>query len=131
MRTRVVSFILRTNVWELKCKLFLYNLQQPTKKIDLAVYTNLLHELKIPPHLVSNTHVKKVLKEVYSDEENKEETEQNSVSEQNSRIRETTKKQTEQLKSKYRLRIKTCTTKKIKPIKRQSRRRKETKCSNY
>ena len=42
---------------------FLYNLQQPTQKIDLAVYTNLLHELKIPPHLVSNTHAKKVLKE--------------------------------------------------------------------
>ena len=41
----------------------LYNLQQPTKKIDLAVYTNLLHELKIPPHLVSNTHAKTILKE--------------------------------------------------------------------
>ena len=29
------------------------------KKIELAVYTNLLHELKIPPHLVFNTHAKK------------------------------------------------------------------------
>ena len=58
-----------------KVSSFLYNLQQPTKKIDLAVYTNLLHELKIPPHLVSNTHAKKVLKEVYSDEEKQEETE--------------------------------------------------------
>ena len=54
-----------------KVSTFLYNLQQPTKKIDLAVYTNILHELKIPPHLVSNT-----LKEVYSDEEKEEETEQ-------------------------------------------------------
>ena len=51
-------------------------MQQPTKKIDLAVYTNILHELKIPPHSVSNTHVKKVLKKVYSDEEKEEETEQ-------------------------------------------------------
>ena len=55
---------------------FLYNLQQPTKKIDLAVYTNISHELRIPPHLVSNIHAKKVLKEVYSDEEKEEETEQ-------------------------------------------------------
>ena len=31
-----------------KVSTFLYNLQQPTKKIDLAVYTNILHELKIP-----------------------------------------------------------------------------------
>ena len=59
-----------------KVSTFLYNLQQPTKKIDLAVYTNILHELKIPPHLVSDTHAKKVLKEVYSDEEKEEETEQ-------------------------------------------------------
>ena len=42
-----------------KVSTFLYNLQQPTKKIDLAVYTNILHELKIPPHSVSNTHAKK------------------------------------------------------------------------
>ena len=55
-----------------KVSTFLYNLQQPTKKIDLAVYTNILHELKIPPHLVSNTHAKKVLKEVYSDEKEEE-----------------------------------------------------------
>ena len=40
------------------------------------MYTNILHELKIPPHLESNTHAKKVLKEVYSDEEKEEETEQ-------------------------------------------------------
>ena len=45
-----------------KVSTFLYNLQQPTKKIDLAVYTNILHELKIPPHLVSNTHAKKFSK---------------------------------------------------------------------
>ena len=51
-------------------------MQEPAKKIDLAVYTNFLHELKIPPHLVSNTHAKKVLKEVYSDEEKEEKTEQ-------------------------------------------------------
>ena len=45
-----------------KVSTILYNLQQPTKKIGLAVYTNILHELKIPPHLVSNTHAKKVLR---------------------------------------------------------------------
>ena len=59
-----------------KASTFLYNLQQPTKKIDLAVYTNLLHELKMPPHLLSNTHAKKVLKEVFSNDEKQEETEQ-------------------------------------------------------
>ena len=59
-----------------KVSTFVYNLQLPTKKIDLAVYTKILHELKIPPHLVSSTHAKKVLKEVYSDEEKEGETEQ-------------------------------------------------------
>ena len=59
-----------------KVSTFLYKLQQPTKKIDLAVYTNILHALKIHPHLVSDTHAKKVLKEVCSDEEKEEETEQ-------------------------------------------------------
>ena len=59
-----------------KVSTYLYNLQQPTKKIDLAVYTNILHELKIPPHIVSTTHAEKILKEVYSDEEKEEETEQ-------------------------------------------------------
>ena len=77
-----------------KVSTFLYNLQQPTKKIDLALYTNILHALKIPPHLVSNTHAKKVLKEVYSDEEKEEETEQIQ------KIRKTTKKRTEHWKSK-------------------------------
>ena len=53
----------------------MHNLQQPTKKIDLAVYLKLLYELKIPSHLVSNTHAKKYLKKVYSQEEKEEETE--------------------------------------------------------
>ena len=61
------------NLWELN---FLYNLKQPTKKIGLAVYTNLLYELKIPPRLVSNTHAKKFLAEDCSDEKSGEETEQ-------------------------------------------------------
>ena len=57
-----------------KVSTFLHNLQQPTKEFDLALYTNFLHELKMPPHLVSNTHAKKVLKGVYSDEEKEKET---------------------------------------------------------
>ena len=57
-----------------KVSTFLYNFQQPKKEMDLAVYTILLHELKIPPQLVSNTHAKKILQEIYSDEEEEEET---------------------------------------------------------
>ena len=73
---------------KVKVSIFLLNLQQPTKKFDLAVYTNFLHELKIPPHLVSNTHAKKVLKEVYSDEEKEEETEQIQGESENQQISE-------------------------------------------
>ena len=60
----------------IKVSTFLYNFQQPTKKVDLAVYPNLLYEFKIPQHLLSNTHAKKVLKELYIEEEKEEEIEQ-------------------------------------------------------
>ena len=48
---------------------FLYNLQQPTKKIDVKKYSKILSELDIAAHLVYNTHAKKVLDEFYSEEE--------------------------------------------------------------
>ena len=48
---------------------FLYNLQQPTKKIDVQKYSKILSELDIPAHLVYNTHAKEVLDEFYSEEE--------------------------------------------------------------
>ena len=38
---------------------FLYNLQQPTKKIDVQKYSKILSELDIAAHLVYNTHAKK------------------------------------------------------------------------
>ena len=38
---------------------FLYNLQQPTKKIDVQKYSKILTELDIAAHLVYNTHAKK------------------------------------------------------------------------
>ena len=38
---------------------FLYNLQQPTKKVDVQKYSRILSELDIAAHLVYNTHAKK------------------------------------------------------------------------
>ena len=38
---------------------FLYNLQQPTKKIDVQKYSKILSELDIAAHLIYNTHAKK------------------------------------------------------------------------
>ena len=38
---------------------FLYNLQQPTKKIDVQKNSKILSELDIAAHLVYNTHAKK------------------------------------------------------------------------
>ena len=40
---------------------FLYNLQQPTNKIDLSKYSKILCELDISADLVYNTHAKKVV----------------------------------------------------------------------
>ena len=53
---------------------FLYNLQQPTKKIDEQKYSKILSELDIAAHLVYNTHAKKVLDEFYSEEEEEQPT---------------------------------------------------------
>ena len=53
---------------------FLYNLQQPTKKIDVQKYSNILSELDIAAHLVYKTHAKKVLDEFYSEEEEEQPT---------------------------------------------------------
>ena len=105
-----------------KVSTFLYSLQQPTKKIDLAVYTNLLHEIKIPRHLVSNTHAKKVLKKVYSDKEKQEETEQSQgESKRQQRSEQSSGSQSKASGSKPA----EPKNQKIKQIKRQSRRRKE------
>ena len=45
----------------IKASTFLYNLQQPTKKIDIEKYSKILFALNIPPHLVANTHAKQIL----------------------------------------------------------------------
>ena len=43
----------------IKASTFLYNLQQPTKKIEK--YSKILFALDISPHLVANTHAKQIL----------------------------------------------------------------------
>ena len=53
---------------------FLYNLQQPTKKIDVQKYSRILSALDIAAHLVYNTHAKKVLDEFYSEAEEEQPT---------------------------------------------------------
>ena len=45
----------------IKASTFLYNLQQPTKKIDIEKYSKILIALNISPHLVANTHAKQIL----------------------------------------------------------------------
>ena len=45
----------------IKASTFLYNLQQPTKKIDIEKYSKILIALNISPHLVVNTHAKQIL----------------------------------------------------------------------
>ena len=59
---------------EVKVTNFLYNLQQPTKKIDVQKYSKILSELDIAAHLVYNTQAKKVLDEFYSEEEEEQPT---------------------------------------------------------
>ena len=44
----------------IKASTFLYNLQQPTKKIDIEKYSKILFALNISPHLVANTHAKQI-----------------------------------------------------------------------
>ena len=48
---------------------FLYNLQKPTKKIDLSKYSKILSELDISADLVYKTHAKKVVDQFYSEDE--------------------------------------------------------------
>ena len=48
---------------------FLYKLQQATKKIDLSNYSQILSELDISADLVYNTHSKKVVDQLYSEDE--------------------------------------------------------------
>ena len=45
----------------IKASTFLYNLQQPTKKIDIEKYSKILIAPNISPHLVANTHAKQIL----------------------------------------------------------------------
>ena len=45
----------------IKASTFLYNLQQPTKKIDIEKYSKIFFALNISPHLVANTHAKQIL----------------------------------------------------------------------
>ena len=45
----------------IKASTFLYNLQQPTRKIDIAKYSKILIALNISPPLVANTHAKQIL----------------------------------------------------------------------
>ena len=45
----------------IRASTFLYNLQQPTKKIDIEKYSKILFALNISPHLVANTHAKQIL----------------------------------------------------------------------
>ena len=104
---------------------FLDNWQQPTKKIDLAVYTNFLHELKIPPHLVSNTHDKKFSKKFTAMRRNKRKP--NNVKENQKDNKEANRT----VEVKVKPPDQNLQNQKIKQIKRQRRRRKEKKMSNY
>ena len=42
---------------------FLYNLQQPTKKLDTSLYETILTELKIGSHLLLNKYAKQIIEE--------------------------------------------------------------------
>ena len=102
-----------------KVSTFLYNLQQPTKKIDLAVYTNILHDLKIPPHLVSNTDAKKVLNEFTAMRRKKRKPNKFKENQKNN------KEANRAMEVKVKPPDQKLQNQKIKQTKRQSRRRKE------
>ena len=53
----------------LKASIFLYNLQQPTKKIDIEKCSKILIALNISPHLVANTYAKQILEASSQSEE--------------------------------------------------------------
>lgn len=57
------NLIVNQKFTNVKVHNFLYNLQQPTKKIDKLLYGRILSVLKLPPNLVRNTHVKQLLQE--------------------------------------------------------------------
>ena len=48
---------------------FLYDLQQPTKKIDQEAYSRILLVLRLEPDLVSNTYAKQILESYESEQE--------------------------------------------------------------
>ena len=48
---------------------FLYNLQQPTKKIDQEAYSRILLVLRLESDLVSNTYAKQILESYESEQE--------------------------------------------------------------
>ena len=48
---------------------FLYNLQQPTKKIDQTEYSQILSVLPIEPELVTNTYAKQIIQAYESEQE--------------------------------------------------------------
>ena len=48
---------------------FLYNLQQPTKKIDQELYSRILLVLRLEPDLVSNFNAKQILKSYENEQE--------------------------------------------------------------
>ena len=61
---------------------FLYNLQQPTKKIDVQKYSKILSELDIAAHLIYNTHAKKILDDFYCEEEEEQPTRKQKIQQQ-------------------------------------------------
>ena len=54
---------------DLQVSSFLYNLQQPTKKIDQEAYSKILLVLRIEPDLVSNTYANQILESYESEQE--------------------------------------------------------------
>ena len=77
---------------------FLYNFQQPTKKIDVQKYSKIMSELNIAAQLVYNTHAKKILlnftakKRKSNRIENKKQQQQQQQQQQQPRGRSQTKK---------------------------------------
>ena len=52
-----------------KLHLFLYDLQQPTEKIDQKAYSRILLVLRLEPDLISNTYAKQKLESYESEQE--------------------------------------------------------------
>ena len=78
---------------------FLYNLQQPTKKIDVQKGSKILSELDIAAHLVYKSHAKTVLDEFYSEEEEEQPTRKQRNSSSNKNNQEEDLKQKKKVQS--------------------------------